>query len=243
MHSNNRKMKTNILLTISFFWLTGFVYSNTYVWEEYDDFSSGTLDASKWGTMYLGGGIEPHVTDGKLVLSGGVGNPNASKVVKTGWTEIFKGDDGGQALLYAKDTEVYGIEAEFIIPNAASSMSGLQLGIASLNPLSYAIVELNAEPNSASQYSQGFGFYHLLNGSETEKFGSTQRDITHKLGATLMDGRLKLFVDGEVKYEADSETFNTDMFFLNGFNDYQAQGLAFELNADNVRVLRQTTTT
>jgi hypothetical protein len=236
-------MKTNILLTSSFLWLTGFVYSNTYVWEEYDDFSSGTLDASKWGTMYLGGGIEPHVTDGKLVLSGGVGNPNASKVVKTGWTEIFKGDDGGQAWLYAKDTEVYGIEAEFIIPNAASSMSGLQLGIASLNPLSYAIVELNAEPNSASQYSQGFGFYHLLNGSETEKFGSTQRDITHKLGATLMDGRLKLFVDGEVKYEADSETFNTDMFFLNGFNDYQAQGLAFELNADNVRVLRQTTTT
>jgi hypothetical protein len=231
-------IKYNVtLLLLTFF--CRFSFADTYIWEDYDDFSGSTLDTSKWGTMYLGGGIEPHVTDGKLVLSGGVGNPSASKVVKTGWTEIFKGDDGGQAWIYAKGTEVYGIEAEFIIPSAASSMSGLQLGIASLNPLSYATVELNAEPNSASQYSQGFGFYHLLNGSETEKFGSTQRDITHKLGASLIDGRLKLFVDGEVKYEGDSETFNTDMFFLNGFNDYQAQGLAFELNADNVRVLRR----
>jgi hypothetical protein len=231
-------IKYNVtLLLLTFF--CRFSFADTYIWEDYDDFSGSTLDTSKWGTMYLGGGIEPHVTDGKLVLSGGVGNPSASKVVKTGWTEIFKGDDGGQAWIYAKGTEVYGIEAEFIIPSAASSMSGLQLGIASLNPLSYATVELNAEPNSASQYSQGFGFYHLLNGSETEKFGSTQRDITHKLGASLIDGRLKLFVDGEVKYEGDSETFNTDMFFLNGFNNYQAQGLAFELNADNVRVLRR----
>ncbi|MDC3335094.1 hypothetical protein OAV71_01170 [Opitutales bacterium] len=231
-------IKYNVTLLLLIFFCR-FSFADTYIWEDYDDFSGSTLDTSKWGTMYLGGGIEPHVTDGKLVLSGGVGNPSASKVVKTGWTEIFKGDDGGQAWIYAKGTEVYGIEAEFIIPSAASSMSGLQLGIASLNPLSYATVELNAEPNSASKYSQGFGFYHLLNGSETEKFGSTQRDITHKLGASLIDGRLKLFVDGEVKYEADSETFNTDMFFLNGFNDYQAQGLAFELNADNVRVLRR----
>jgi formylglycine-generating enzyme required for sulfatase activity len=214
-----------------------------YIWEDYDDFSGSNLDTSKWGSIYLGGGIEPHVVNGKLVLSGSKGNPSGTKVVKEGWEDIFLGDDGGLSWVYAKDPDIYGIEAEFVIPSGASSMSGLSLGIASLSPLSYVIVELNAEPNSASEYSQGFGFYHLLNSSETEKFGSTKRDITHKLGAFLIDGRLKLFVDGEVKYEADSETFNTDMFFLNGFNDYQAQGLAFELNADNVRVLRQPTTT
>ena len=28
-------------------------------WEDYDDFSSGTLDASKWGTMYFYGGDKP----------------------------------------------------------------------------------------------------------------------------------------------------------------------------------------
>tara|TARA_B100000963_G_scaffold118770_1_gene103419 strand:- start:2730 stop:4022 length:1293 start_codon:yes stop_codon:yes gene_type:complete len=236
-------MKIHKLIIPLFFSFSWFGFAETYVWEDYDDFSGSSLDTGKWGTMHLGGGIEPYVTDGKLVFSGGVGNPSSSKVVKPGWTEIITGGDGGQAWIYAKDTEVYGMEAEFNIPSGASSMSGLQLGIASLNPLSYATVELNADPNSASQYSQGFGFYHLLNGSETEKFGSTQRDITHKLGASLIDGSLQLFVDGEVKYEADSETFNTDMFFLNGFNDYQAQGLAFELNADNVRVLRQDTAT
>ena len=235
-------IKYNVTLLLLIFFCR-FSFADTYIWEDYDDFSGSTLDTSKWGTMYLGGGIEPHVTDGKLVLSGGVGNPSASKVVKTGWTEIFKGDDGGQAWIYAKGTEVYGIEAEFIIPSAASSMSGLQLGIASLNPLSYATVELNAEPNSASQYSQGFGFYHLLNGSDVENFGTTERNITHRLGATLINGKIKLYVNGEVRYNAEAGTFNTDMFFLNGFNDYQQQGLAFELTADNVRVLRRASTT
>jgi hypothetical protein len=235
-------IKYNVTLLLLIFFCR-FSFADTYIWEDYDDFSGSTLDTSKWGTMYLGGGIEPHVTDGKLVLSGGVGNPSASKVVKTGWTEIFKGDDGGQAWIYAKGTEVYGIEAEFIIPSAASSMSGLALGIASLNPLSYSIVELNAEPNSASQYSQGFGFYHLLNGSDIENFGTTERNITHRLGATLIHGKIKLYVNGEVRYNAEAGTFNTDMFFLNGFNDYQQQSLAFELTADNVRVLRRSTTT
>jgi hypothetical protein len=221
----------------------GFAFANTYVWEDYDDFSGSSLDTSKWGTMYLGGGTEPYVTGGKLALSALSGNPSATKVVKTGWEDIFQGDDGGQAWVYPKDSEIMGIEAEFIIPSSASSMSGLALGVASLDPFSSATAELNAEPNSASQYSQGFGFYHLMNGSDVENFGTTERNITHRLGATLIDGKIKLYVNGEVRYDAEAGTFNTDMFFLNGFNDYQQQSLAFELTADNVRVLRRATTT
>ena len=178
-----------------------------------------------------------------LFLSATSGNPSATKVVKAGWEDIFDGDDGGQAWVYTRDSEIVGIEAEFLIPSSTSSMSGLQVGVASLYPLSYATAELNAEPNSASQYSQGFGFYHLANGSEIENFGTTQRDTTHRLGATLIDGIIKLYVDGEIRYETVAGTFNTDMFYINGFNDYQSQGLAFELTADNARVLRRVTTT
>ena len=46
-------------------------------------------------------------------------------------------------------------------------------------------------------------------------------------------------MDGGIRYQGDAGTFNTDMFYINGFNDYQSQGLAFELTADNVRVLRR----
>ena len=217
----------------------GFSYV-LYEWEEYDDFNGTELNSGKWGTMYLGGGIEPYVSGGKLRLSGNSGNPSATKVVKSGWEDIFDGDDGGQAWVYPKDSDIMGIEGEFLIPSSASSKSGLQVGVASLNPLSFATAELNAEPNSESQYSQGFGFYHLANnGTEVENFGTTQRDTTHRLGVTLIDGIIKLYVDGEIRYEGLAETFNTDMFFLNGFNDYQQQGLAFELTVDNVRVLRR----
>ena len=187
----------------------------------------------------MGGGIEPYVLNGKLVLSGEDGNASAPKVVKTGWSDFFEGNDGGQSWVYAKDSDIYGIEVDFVIPSSASSGSGLQAGIASLNPFSYASVELNADPSSQSLYSQGFGFYHLINGSEIETFDSTQHDTTHTLRTTLIDGQVQLSVDGEIKYEADAGTFITDMFFLNAFNDFQGQGLAFQLDADNVRVLRK----
>ena len=237
-------MKKPTLCLIALFFISHAGFSETYVWEGYDDFSGSSLDSSKWGTKYLGGGIEPYVSGGKLILSANSGNPSATKVVKSGWEDIFQGDDGGQAWVYPKDSEIVGIEAEFLIPSSTSSMSGLALGVASLSPLSYATAELNADPNSASQYSQGFGFYHLANdGSEVENFGTTQRDTTHRLGATLIDGIIKLYVDGEIRYQGEAGTFNTDMFYINGFNDYQSQGLAFELTADNVRVIRRVTTT
>ena len=236
------KKPTFWFIISSFIFHAGF--SETYVWEDYDDFSGSSLDSIKWGTKYLGGGIEPYVSGGKLILSATSGNPSATKVVKSGWEDIFQGDDGGQAWVYPKDSDIMGIEAEFLIPSSTSSMSGLQVGVASLYPLSYATAELNADPNSGSQYSQGFGFYHLANnGSEVEEFGTTQRDTSHRLGATLIDGIIKLYVDGEIRYQGEAGTFNTDMFYINGFNDYQSQGLAFELTADNVRVLRRVTTT
>ena len=59
-------------------------------------------------------------------------------------------------------------------------MSGLAL-VASLdiNPFSYATTELNADTNSASQYY--FLFYHyLVDGSELEYFGTTQRDTFYQ---------------------------------------------------------------
>ena len=225
---------------LHYFGESNFSSANAYSWEVYDDFNGTELNSSKWGTMYLGGGIEPYVSGGKLVLSAGSGNSSSVKVVKAGWEDIFQNDDGGQAWVYPMDNEIMGIEAEFVIPGSVNSMSGLALGVASLSPLTYATAELNADPNSASQYSQGFGFYHLENnGSEVENFATTQRDTTHRLGATFIEGKIKLYVDGEIRYEGVAGTFNTDMFFLNGFNDYQGQGLAFELTVDNVRVLRK----
>ena len=233
-------LATRILLFLIF---TQLAFADSYVWEDYDDFSGSALDTSKWGAIYLGGGTEPYVEDGKLVLEGNTGNPSATKIVKAGWEDVFTGDDGGQAWVYATDSNIFGIEAEFMIPLSANSKSGLQLGVASLNPLSYATVELNADPGSSSQYSQGFGFYHLSGGVELENFATTSRGVSHTLSTTIIDEKIKLYVDGSLSYSADTGAFNIDMFFLNAFNDYQSAGLPFTLNADNVRVLRRAVTT
>ena len=44
-------------------------------WEDYDDFSSGSLDSSKWEVAWFKGGRAPTVVNGALQL-GGSGDPN-----------------------------------------------------------------------------------------------------------------------------------------------------------------------
>ena len=122
-------MKTKILLTNSFFWLTGFVYSNTYVWEDYDDFSSGTLDASKWDLWWGAGGALPTVVNDALQLSGS-GNTNdpASSVIPNdlSYIAVERLPDMHSMALINQD-DIYGIQAEFMIPSGPSDDTGLNL--------------------------------------------------------------------------------------------------------------------
>ena len=106
-------MKITKILIFLFFACSWLAHANTYVWEDYDDFSGSSLDTNKWGTKYLGGGIEPYVSNGKLVLSGNSGDPSATKVVKSGWEDVFAGDDGGQAWVYPKDPTLWELRRNF----------------------------------------------------------------------------------------------------------------------------------
>ena len=106
---------------------------------------------------------------GESILSGNAGNPSATKVVKAGWEDIFDGDDGGQAWVYPKTLRSWELSG-ILIPNSTSSMSGLQVGVASLSTFFFDEFKFS-EP-----IFTGFGFYHLANGSEVENFGTTQRD-------------------------------------------------------------------
>ena len=58
------------------------------------------------------------------------------------------------------------------------------------------------QQDSASHIHLGFGFYHyLVDGSNLEiKQRSTQRE-KQRLGATFIEGSIKLYVDGEIRYE------------------------------------------
>jgi hypothetical protein len=50
------------------------LFSTTYVWEDYDDFSGSSLDTSKWEIGYWDGAQAPNIENGKAHLYGtGVG--------------------------------------------------------------------------------------------------------------------------------------------------------------------------
>jgi hypothetical protein len=52
-------------------------FANTYVWEDYDDFSGSSLDTNKWGVITFNGGIEPYHQNGSLMLSSNAQDLNA----------------------------------------------------------------------------------------------------------------------------------------------------------------------
>ena len=55
-------------------------FANTYVWEDYDDFSGSTLDTVKWDLSCFDGGNLPIISNGQVLLAG---NTNSS------WNDII----------------------------------------------------------------------------------------------------------------------------------------------------------
>ena len=114
-------------------------------WEDYDDFSSGTLDASKWGTMYFYGGDKPEVKDGRVEFSSSGKSASASSDFKQGWnsTEFINYTEGAPgSVLYVNDSAVYGIEATVTLPVGSSPETGICLQVGSLNSFGQHIAEL-----------------------------------------------------------------------------------------------------
>ena len=63
-------MKTNSIVILFFILFSHVVFSDTYIWEDYDNFSGPNLDTEKWETVYFAGGQAASIENGRVRLSG-----------------------------------------------------------------------------------------------------------------------------------------------------------------------------
>ena len=96
-------------------------------WEDYDDFSSGSLDSSKWEVAWFKGGRAPTVVNGALQL-GGSGDPNDpasdSMPYQLSLLDIPE-SMATHPFTIITDSSVYGLEAEIMLPSGSQYSTGL----------------------------------------------------------------------------------------------------------------------
>ena len=233
-------MKTNILLTSFFFWLTGFAFANTYVWEDYDDFSGSTLDTSKWEVGFFSGGQDPVVVNGRVELKGRPYTGADVTKLPQDLLPISQNSNEGNVFLFIKKDGIQGMEVDITLPSLGNS-PGASIGIDvfASNPFSSYGIELGEDesPNWGGVYF----YYDYLNpaGNEMEGAKVADWDTTYRIGYLRTEGKTTLLIDGQTVQQFD-QSFTSNYWSLNVFNE---AGSSFVAYADNVRVLRRSTTT
>ena len=97
-------------------------------WEDYDDFSDGTLASEKWETGYWDGAQAPDIVDGKARLSS---NGSGLGAKPSFMDDLVGMPDNGtnHSFLSITDSSVIGVEAEISLSSTSSIETGLYLGI------------------------------------------------------------------------------------------------------------------
>ena len=213
-------------------------------WEDYDDFSSGSLDTTKWELAWWKGGRSPSVVSRALEL-GGSGDPNdpASDSMPYQLSLLTIPENAStHPFAIITDSSVYGLEAEIMLPSGTQYSTGL-------NFLCFDTTSQKAD-GSFKQFGPEIEYwsgqkpaleYQYLDPSTGE---TVEVSIPANFGdyykmSLIQDGSKSLIlIDGDKVAEFDYPDFSPNAFGFFAFND---EGHAFETYVKNVRVLRRST--
>jgi len=96
-------------------------------WVLYDDFSANELDFNKWDSWWWPGANAPRIAEGALELSGsGNLNDSGSQTTPEIFSHLDLGDASKHSIALLTDSNVYGLEAEFMLPSGTQYETGLK---------------------------------------------------------------------------------------------------------------------
>jgi hypothetical protein len=229
-------MKKLFLAVITSFLFAHVGFSNSYVWEDYDDFSSSSLDTSKWEVGYWGGGQTVSIVNGQAQLSGSTYSSNSPIQVPSDIAAAASGSNEGNTFLFFKEEGIYGIQADIYLPTSNNSYEvGIYLASIDTNPLGSLGAELIYKTSGPVLF-----FDYLDSGNEWEHQETGSMDTFHQLQITKIDGKTTHYLNGNLIKQFESSSHDEDYWTIGAFND---NGFAYTTFADNVRVLRRVTTT
>jgi hypothetical protein len=242
-------------ITTGPFSLIGIAVPEQYPWEEYDDFSSTSVDTSKWSMGHWDGGNLPTISSGKIVFSGNTVSgfkdvlPTAGMLAFNSGIgplleEAFSSTNGTQSHSYLEllnDDQILGIEVEVQLPAETSISTGIGL---------YAsdwAKTFSEEQSDKSFFGLDLRSDHIdieyvdLNtGLLVSTDLTTVPGNAHVFAFILEEQNVLLYVDGTKVAEFSSANFSRDSILVRAMN---GAGEPFSAYAKNVRVLRQQETT
>ena len=229
-------MKKLFLAAFASFLFAHVGLSDTYVWEDYDDFSGSSLDSSKWEAGYFSGGQAATVSGGVATLSGSGYTGNDVEIVPSIWQDAASQSTGqSNSGLFVTSTEIYGIEVEVSIPSFGNTQNvGFIVETHSADGSTYNGIELawrenglnwsyeNENPSTAQ-------IYEVLEGADF--------NASYTLSVIHTGSRLELHINGTRVANVNSN-FTPNHWLIGSFND---DGKIFNVPIDNVRILRRST--
>ena len=229
----------NYLSLILFFCLSYVhLFADTYVWEDYDDFSGSSLDTNKWDVGYFEGGQNAVVSGGKAELIGTGFTGSDVELTPAPWVGA-KANSIGQSNsgIFLKSDNVNGLEVEVTIPTSGNSENvGFIIETYSEELSTYNGIELAWRQDSLSW---SFENEYPSSGQLYEIDRAANLDETYNVAVIHTGSRMELYINGERVANLNS-TFSPSHWLIGSFNDY---GNPFSVSIDNVRVLRPSSET
>ena len=220
-------------------------------WEDYDDFSSTSVDTSKWSLGHWDGGNLPTISSGKIVFSGNTVSgfkdvlPTAGMLAFNSGIgplleEAFSSTNGTQSHSYLEllnDDQILGIEAEVQLPAETSISTGIGLYASDWTKTfsedhsdkSFFGLDLRSDHIDIEYVDPDTGL--LVSTDFTTDPGNA-----HVFAFIFEDQNVMLYVDGTKVAEFSSANFSRDSILVRAMN---GAGEPFTAYAKNVRVLRR----
>ena len=213
-------------------------------WEEYDDFSTGSLDSSKWDVSYYAGGKPPVINDGVLELSGTSQEDFNETYLDESFLEQFPnaisdlGDSDAHSNVVINEN-LDAIEFEVMMPSSVPEKVGMGLYI-----LDFSTFEDSLDASARANATRAYADMWYESGNLEVNFGvighSTvyipcSLDTYYRIGVVFEESKTSFYLNGEKKAEFE-ETFTKDYFLMRGTS---SESVPFTAYMDNVRVLRR----
>ena len=211
-------------------------------WEDYDDFSSGSLDSSKWEVTWFKGGRAPTVVNGALQL-GGSGDPNDPASDSMPYQLSLLDIPESMAThphAIITDSSVYGLEAEIMLPSGSQYSTGLnflcwdttsQTADGSFKQFGPEI-EIWTDQSPTLQYQ----YADTVTGERVDVYLPANFNTYYKASLIQDGNKSMIFLDGEKVADFHYPEFSPNAYGFFAFND---DGHPFETYVKNVRVLRR----
>ena len=185
-------MKIPTLIFTLYLLCSWFVHADTYVWEDYDDFSGSSLDPTKWEVGYFAGGESVTIINGQAKLSGSNYSINAATQMPNEVSDAATDSTEGNTFLFITDSTISGMEADIMIPNASNQDEvGIYLATLDISPLGSLGFELR---KTATGNSFNYDYFNDQ-GSKVLGYQAGSLDIFQKIKITKLNGETSYYLD------------------------------------------------